>query len=256
MRTRSKRKGLVGVTVGVLIAMAATGYGIAQASDSEDSAMVAGEPKGEAYCTQYPDMCPTNPTTPVPVNPEWLQRFEDADRGDRVAFDEAAEWSEEDAARLQAGIEALDCAEAVPDAATQEQADAALRARTAADLQPILDEYWALSSREAVAEDWLVGVAIGASAGRHAPVGCRLHDFQVQEVRSDAEGLIVYVRYQTQKRFLDRAAGARAAPDGWELPNDGLEYGFILEVERDLAGRIMILSDNHYKDLALGDSGI
>jgi hypothetical protein len=244
------------MTAGVLIAMVAAGYGIAQANGSEDSAMVAGEPKGDAYCTQYPDMCPQNPTAPVPVNPDWLQRFEDADRSDEAAVDEAAAWTEEDAARLEAAIEVMACADSVPGATTQEEADAVHQARTAAHLQPILDEFWAPRVRETMAQDWLAGVAIGANAGRHAPVDCRLHDYRTEDLRWDDGGIIAYVRYQTLDRFLDPTAGAYSGEDGWELPNRPLEFGYMLELERDESGRIMLLSQNVYTDLALGDSGI
>lgn len=256
MSTKWNRKGLVGVTAGLLVAMAAVGYGIAEANDGEDAVVVGGEPKGEAYCAQYPDMCPTDPTTPVPVNPDWLQRFEDAEQGDRAAVTDSTGWTEEDDARLRAGVQAMACSDTVPEATTQEEADSIHQARTAAHIQLILDEFWAPTAREAAAQHWLAGIVIGANAGRHAPVDCRLHDYRVQELRWDDRGIIAYVRYQTLNRFLDPTAGAYSDVDGWELPNRPLDVGYILELERDEGGRIMTVSKSAYTDSALGDSGI
>lgn len=195
------------------------------------------------------------PTTPG-LTPDWLQRFVDAESGDLGAANEATGWTEEDEARLRAGIEAMACSDTVPEATTQEEADAIHQAHTAAQVQPILDEYWAPSVRETVARNWLAGVAIGANAGRHAPADCRLHDFRIQELRWDDEGIIVYVRYQMLRRFLDPRAGAYSGADGWELPNRPLDTGYIMALERGRDGRIMTLSNNVYKDLELGDSGI
>lgn len=89
-----------------------------------------------------------DPAIPGLVRQEWLQRFEDAEQGDLAAASEATGWTKEDWTRLRAGNEALACAEAVPEATTQEEADAIHQARTAAHVQPVLEEYWALSARE------------------------------------------------------------------------------------------------------------
>jgi hypothetical protein len=195
------------------------------------------------------------PTTPGHT-PAWMQRFVDADSGDLAAVSEATGWTKADEVRLRAGIEALACAEAVPEATNQEEADDILQARTAAHVQSILDEFWAPAVRESVAQDWQAGVAIGANAGRHAPVDCRLHDFRVQDLRWDDRGMIVYVRYQMLRRFLAPNAGAYSGADGWELPNRPLDTGYILELDRGEDGRILTESQHVYKDLVLGDSGI
>lgn len=68
--------------------------------------------------------------------------------------------------------------------------------------------------------------------------------------------MIVYMRYQMLRRFLDPTAGAYSGADGWELANRPLDTGYILELERGEDGRIMTVSNNLYKDFALGDSGI
>lgn len=195
------------------------------------------------------------PTTPR-FTPDWLQRFVDAESGDREALSEATGWTSDDGVRLRTGIEALACAEAVPEASTQKEADDTLRTRTAAHVQPILEEYWAPSARETVAREWQVGVALGANIGRHAPSDCRLHDFRVEELRWDDQGMIVYVRYQKLRHFFDPNAGAYSGADGWELPNRPLDTGYILELDRGEDGRILMVSNHVYKDLVLGDSGI
>ncbi len=256
MSIKKGNRGVFGIVLGLVAVVALAGFRLAAASNDAESTVVAGETSGDDYCNQYPQECSPNITTPVVTTPGWYQRFEDAGGTDRAPAVTASGWTDEDAARLEAGFEALACLEAMPGATTQEEADQLLQAQTVAAVQPVLEEYWAPSARETEAQAWFQGKSMYAAIGRQAPVGCRLNNFRVRDVRSDSQGLIVHVRYQTEKRFLDPANGAYAGADGWELSNPALEYSSIVELERDAEGRIIVLSDNFFRDPNEGDSGI
>jgi len=193
---------------------------------------------------------------PTVTTPEIERRFDAAasvadgsvERADAPAV--GPEWSQADADRLFQAVQATDCLDAVgTQVASQDEADALGKAQSAADLQPVLDEYWAAEAHAAFRERWNVGHAsVWLYPDRHAPMECRLAAFDIKRVRQDAGGLMVVVRRQRLLRYFDPQEGARHGADGWEVENEHLASTDLYLLRRDEAGRIMVVEREPYED--------